>query len=79
VHATHLHPRRALAALAALALALAAIAFLAAFAGSDVNLGGGDHGGAAPATTVSASPAPSDPLGSPLNQLPASVRWPPSR
>jgi hypothetical protein len=40
VHATHLHPRRALAALAALALALAAIAFVMAFAGSDVTLGG---------------------------------------
>lgn len=78
MHATHLHPRRALAALAALALTLAAIAFFAAFADSDLTFGGGDHGGPAPAT-VSASPAQTDPLGSPLQQLPASVRWPPSR
>jgi hypothetical protein len=78
MHATHLHPRRALAAaLAALALLLAAIALPARLADGDLSLGGAGH--ASSVTTVSASPTTADPLGSPLQQLPASVRWPPSR
>jgi hypothetical protein len=80
VHATDLHPRRALAALAALALALAAIVLITAFAGSDLSIGGGDRGSAAPATTLTgSSAAQGDPLASPWNELPPSVRWPPAR
>jgi hypothetical protein len=80
MHAIDPLPRRALAAaLAAVALLLAAIALPARLA--DVDLGPGGSTGATPATTVSGSPAAatSDPLGSPLQQLPASVRWPPAR
>jgi hypothetical protein len=80
MHATHLHPRRALAAaLAALALMLAAIALPARLADGDLGLGGHSTASSAKAISGSTAASPGDPLGSPLRQLPASVRWPPPR
>jgi hypothetical protein len=82
MHATHLHPRRALAAaMAVLALALTAIAFPARLGDAEWGLGRDDQTAASPTATVSGSPAAAanDPLPSPLAQLPTSVRWPPPR
>jgi hypothetical protein len=82
MHATHLHPRRALAAaMAVLALALATIALPARLDDGSLGLGGADQSAPSAAATVSGSPAAAanDPLPSPLAQLPTSVRWPPPR
>ena len=82
MHATHLHPCRALAAaMAVLALALASIVLPARLGDGDLGPGDGDQTALAPGATVSDSSAvaANDPLPSPLAQLPTSVRWPPPR
>jgi hypothetical protein len=81
MHATHLHPRRPLAvALVLLALGVTAVTLPPRLADGDFGLGG-QHGTAAPASSVSGAPARDvkDPLASPLVELPAPVRWPPAR
>jgi hypothetical protein len=74
MHATHLHPRLAVAA---------ALVFLAAFvlaAALPARLGDRDlsFGGGGPSTAATSSAQPGA-FSDPLAELPAPARWPPAR